>query len=202
MPTRRAFIQAGLTISVAPAVPTWIHAESGSSIHRATVGHHPLQCVVCDMRSHWSTELANVLDRPGVTVIRTKGDITDFWFADLSQRWKRAPVVIAGLTADGPLFCLERLGWDHGLRVVFRGTHRIVSTDRIEHVITAPVGNVGSAHRAGLAGDAWVRTLAGLLSSCTSARETTATSVRGALGRMSDVDVSQLVSWVIAPKPA
>ena len=49
-----------------------------------------------------------------------RGDITDLWFHDLDPQWKKQPVAIAGLTAHGPLFCLERLAWDHGMRVVSR----------------------------------------------------------------------------------
>jgi hypothetical protein len=41
----------------------------------------------------------------------------------LRAAWTKQPVAIAGLTAHGPLFCLERLAWDHGMRVVFRAEH-------------------------------------------------------------------------------
>jgi hypothetical protein len=62
----------------------------------------------------------------GASVFAIRGDITDLWFHDLDVQWKKQPVPIAGLTAHGPLFCLERLAWDHGMRVVSRveqGTH-------------------------------------------------------------------------------
>jgi hypothetical protein len=56
----------------------------------------------------------------GAAVHAIRGDITDLWFHDLDLQWKKRPAAIAGLTAHGPLFCLERLAWDHGMRVVSR----------------------------------------------------------------------------------
>ncbi len=56
----------------------------------------------------------------GAAVHAIRGDITDLWFHDLDLQWKKRPVAIAGLTAHGPLFCLERLAWDRGMRVVSR----------------------------------------------------------------------------------
>ena len=53
-----------------------------------------------------------------------RGDVTNVWFHDLDPQWKQRPVPIAGLTAYGALFCLERLAWDHGMRVVVRETQR------------------------------------------------------------------------------
>ena len=50
--------------------------------------------------------------------------MTGLAFGDLSQQWLRPPAPIAGLTARGRPFCLERLAWDHGMRVVFRADHR------------------------------------------------------------------------------
>jgi hypothetical protein len=45
------------------------------------------------------------------------GDMTRFWYDDLYHRWRQGPAAIAGLTGHGPLFCLERLGWEQRLRV-------------------------------------------------------------------------------------
>src|SRR4029453_3303581 len=72
--------------------------------------------VVCDERFAPSVAFGLEAKRLGAEVVRTHGDITDFWFEDLSRRWKEQPVGIAGLTTHGPIFCLERFAWDHGLR--------------------------------------------------------------------------------------
>ncbi|HTR00348.1 MAG TPA: hypothetical protein VMH83_10170, partial [Candidatus Acidoferrum sp.] len=48
------------------------------------------------------------------------GDITPFWYGELHTAWRQTPVAIAGVTEAGPLFCLEQLGREHGLRVAWR----------------------------------------------------------------------------------
>jgi hypothetical protein len=203
MPSRREFIRAGLALSVAPvALPIQESADPTAGIESVTSTHHSLYCVVCDMRSQWSHDFAREAERLGVRVARTSGDITDFWYTDLSLRWREAPVAIGGLTAHGPLFCLERLGWDHGLRVVFRGTHRLPDRGYVEHAISGPTRTVAAAQQVGLNGD-WASKVARLLNSCSATRDTTSMSARGALpsGRQGDVHET-LLSWVIAPKRA
>ena len=39
------------------------------------------------------------------------------------------------MTTVGALFCLERLAWDHGMRVIYRGIHRNLSGGRTEHLL-------------------------------------------------------------------
>ena len=202
MPSRREFLQAGLAASIVPvAIP--IHASSGD-VPRSNVvtpAVHPLYAVVCDVRSLESAALAVEMERGGVSVTRIDGDITEFWFNDLSLRWKEAPVSVAGLTAHGPLFCLERLAWDHGMRVVFRGTHRFLDSGRIEHSITGPAGTIASARRAGLEGPQWARGVARLLNSCEMSRESASIAVAGATPNDGRLDAHEtLVSWVIAPR--
>jgi hypothetical protein len=123
MPSRREFIQAGLAVSISPATLVDESASPARASDGAQLARHRLAFFVCDLRLPSSVALAREAERLGITVARTCGDITDFWFDDLSRRWKKAPVAIGGLTRHGPLFCLERFGWDHGLRVVFRRTH-------------------------------------------------------------------------------
>lgn len=76
--------------------------------------------VVADVRFAESAAFGLEAERHGVPVVRITGDITEFWFNDLSLRWKDDAIAIAGMTAHGPLFCLERFAWDYGLRVVER----------------------------------------------------------------------------------
>ncbi|MBI4265820.1 MAG: hypothetical protein HY657_15705 [Acidobacteria bacterium] len=210
MPSRREFLQAGLAASVVSVVMP-IREAAGASPRSAAAppGRHPLHCVVCDMRSPWSTDFAREAERLGIKVVRTNGDITDFWFHDLSLRWKEAPVAIGGLTAPGALFCLERLGWDHGLRVVFRGTHRLVDTSRAEHAMSGPSSTIAAAQRRGLGGAEWACHVARLVSSCAVERETSSAPLRGVLAGSEAVEHDRLISeedaltsWVIAPKRA
>jgi hypothetical protein len=123
MPSRREFIQTGLAVSIAPvALPIPTIEGLAARVDVRLPAHRPLYCVVLDVRYPWAGDLAREARRLGIKAVRTSGDITDFWYRDLSLRWRDTPVAIAGVTANGPLFCLERFGWDHGLRVVFRDT--------------------------------------------------------------------------------
>jgi hypothetical protein len=111
--------------------------------------------VVCDERFAPSVAFGLEAERLGAEVVRTRGDITDFWFEDLSRRWKEHPIGIAGLTAHGPIFCLERFAWDHGLRVVFRGEHRVLSPGAIAHSITGWPDIVTRIDRSALDSQEW-----------------------------------------------
>jgi hypothetical protein len=203
MPSRREFIQAGIAASVAPiAFPIQDPAQAAVEANvAAPPSHRPLR-VVCDIRLHHSIALADEAERLGLTVVRTRGDITDFWFTDLAPRWKVSPFPIAGLTTHGPLFCLERFAWDHGLRVAFRGAHRFHDSGHIEHSLSGPFQTVASAQSAVVDED-WPVHLARLLSSCAATGDTAGTTVRSALARGHENDIDDtLFSWVIAPKQA
>jgi hypothetical protein len=117
---RRQFLHASLA---APLLPrTLLTPSPPGAASRTPLELTPLYRVVCDDRFTQSVDFGADAARRGIAVVRTSGDISNFWFEDLSLRWRTSPVAIAGLTAEGPLFCFERLGWDHGLRVVFRET--------------------------------------------------------------------------------
>jgi hypothetical protein len=120
MTTRRDFLQLALT---APLLPASLRLASPDSRGEAAVtltDPGSLYAVLCDERFADSVAFADEMARHGASVTRFRGDITDFWYRDLSQRWKADPVAIAGVTSHGPLFCLERWGWDHGLRLAYR----------------------------------------------------------------------------------
>lgn len=203
MPSRREFIQAGIAASVVPiAFPIHTPARAALEADVAAPSTYRPRRVVSDIRSPHSAALAIEAERLGLTVVRTHGDITDFWFDDLAPQWKVSPLAIAGLTTHGPLFCLERFAWDHGLRVAFRGVHRVIDSGHIEHSLSGPFDMVASAHSALIADD-WPIHLARLLHSCAATPDTAGTTVRSALPRehRSDLDET-LFSWVIAPKQA
>jgi hypothetical protein len=111
MASRREFLQAGLAVSLLPVV------GSASESPNQPV---PFYKVIFDERFPTSVDFGVEWIARGAAVHAIRGDITDLWFHDLDHQWKKRPVPIAGLTAHGPLFCLERLAWDHGMRVVSR----------------------------------------------------------------------------------
>src|ERR1700728_1916061 len=112
MASRREFLQAGIAASVLPL------AVAGSSMALSErAGPVTFYKVIFDARSPASVAFGDEWKARGAAVHAIRGDITDLWFHDLDPQWKKQPVAIAGLTTHGPLFCLERLAWDHGMRV-------------------------------------------------------------------------------------
>ena len=120
MTTRRDFLQMALT---APLLPASLRVPPPDGRIDSLIAHarsESLYTVLCDERIAESVAFADEMSRRGMPVTRFRGDVSDFWYRDLSLRWKDDPVAIAGVTTHGPLFCLERWGWDHGLRVAHR----------------------------------------------------------------------------------
>jgi hypothetical protein len=129
---RRQFIRIGATGAVATAVAgatSWGTRSAGASFR-------PLLAVV-DTRFPESTRFGRELARQRIAIHEMRGDVTALWYTHLHLLWKERPVAIAGLSGYGPMFCLERLGWDHGLRVIFRGEHRPLAAGGVEHVLAA-----------------------------------------------------------------
>ncbi len=122
MASRREFLQIGVAALALPISARGVSpAIAGLAGEPARV---PLYKVVFDKRFPASRKFADEAKSLGVSIHGMKGDITALWFHDLYARWKQGPAAIAGLTAHGPIFCLERLAWDQRMRVVFRADHR------------------------------------------------------------------------------
>ena len=120
MRTRRDFLHLALTAPLLPASLRWPSSECGADNLIADPHAEVLYTGLSDERFAESVAFAEEMSRRGTPVTRFRGDITDFWYRDLSQRWKAEAVAIAGVTTHGPLFCLEHWGWDHGLRLSYR----------------------------------------------------------------------------------
>ena len=125
MASRREFLHAGLVASLLP-----VGIQANESAAQGAAPQDPTSQdlaprvsyykVIFDERFPASVAFGEQWKAGGAPVHAIRGDITDLWFHDLDAQWKKQPVAIAGLTAHGPLFCLERLAWDHGMRVVSR----------------------------------------------------------------------------------
>jgi hypothetical protein len=118
MASRREFLQASIAAAVLP-IAAWAKGSAPVSAGNPSSFYK----VIVDSRFPASIEFGAEMSRLGAPVHTIDGDITDLWYHDLDVRWKKSPAAIAGLTAHGPLFCLERLAWDHGMRVVHRAEH-------------------------------------------------------------------------------
>jgi len=120
MASRREFLQAGIAASLLPAAGLAI-TGTGADFTLTGRGEGPaFYKFIFDERFAASVAFGEEWRGRGAAVHAIHGDITDLWFHDLDSQWKKRAVPIAGLTAHGPLFCLERLAWDHGMRVVAR----------------------------------------------------------------------------------
>ena len=123
MTTRREFIQ---NIAVVSALPlgglTNISASWSREQHMESLAPvRPLYRFLVDDRFPESVSAGRVAAQQGTVVhLMSSGDITPFWFNELSRRWNEGPAAVAGVTGHGPLFVLEHLAWDHGMRVIVR----------------------------------------------------------------------------------
>src|SRR5262245_10881177 len=122
MTNRREFLQVGIAATTLPLATQSLLAGAeplGTPIDAAV----PLYKIVYDVRFADSVAFARQAEARGVATHAIEGDMTRFWYDDLYYRWRSGPAAIAGLTAHGPLFCLERLAWDQRMRVVYRREH-------------------------------------------------------------------------------
>ncbi|MGH8259734.1 MAG: hypothetical protein ACREUG_08590, partial [Steroidobacteraceae bacterium] len=72
---------------------------------------------VFDERFAAARRFGAAMQRRGLRVHAIRGDVTQVWYSHLHPQWKRAQSPVAGVTAYAAMFCLERLAWDHGLRM-------------------------------------------------------------------------------------
>ena len=199
MASRREFLQVGIA---ALALPISAHAalSPAASVPDTAVPVTPLYKVVFDERFPASVAFGNEATSLGLPAHSIRGDITDLWFHELDAQWKKKPVAVAGLTAQGPLFCLERLAWDHGMRVVFRGDHQYLRDGSIEHVLTGPESLVNQAARLQYDGDDWAARVANLVARVPDGPSTPAkVTIHGRAINPAIGEPEDLISWVIAP---
>jgi hypothetical protein len=211
MTNRRQFLQIGLA---AGALPLASRAALGAAAVPAPTGTPSsvppsgaadgvsLYKLLYDSRFADSVAFARRAQARGLPVHEIEGDITSFWFNELDRRWRRgeqagSPVAIAGLTAHGALFCLERLAWDQRMRVVFRAKHTVGPDGSLEHRLSGPVAMLEPA-AASIQSEGWAASMADLLAACPRGlTEISSRCIAAPAGR--PVAAETLYSWVIAP---
>jgi len=156
--------------------------------------------VVYDGRFPESVAFASASERAGERVHRIDGDISSFWYRELDLAWRGRPAPVAGLTAHGPLFCLERWAWDAGLRVLFKAEHRRAGRS-VEHRLSGPSDIVAGFMESQQ--PSWIERAAGL------ARAAAASAAPYRQGRrvtpaspFDNPDSEPLFTWVIGLAPA
>ena len=191
MTNRREFIKTAAALSAAPLAGRAAFAK-GTPVAA-------LEAVIFDTRygeaRHFGTR-AGVL---GASLRSIEGDITALWQDELLGRWKSGPAAIAGLTERHALFLLERLAWEHGMRVVFQAEHTPTSRGAAHRLLRT--AHPGLSRELEAAGQSWPSVLADALIASTRSpthdfRPTDA-GLAESLG-----EATKLHSWIIAPRTA
>src|SRR5688572_21134356 len=196
MTSRRQFLKAGLAASALQ-----VAARADIAAPERTVPTVSIYKVLYDTRFPASVAFARRAATRGLAVHAMTGDMTRFWYDDLYHRWQREPAAIAGLTAHGALFCLERLAWEQRMRVVYCGEHAPAADGRVVHRFEGPAQLTAAAAAATVNSD-WSAALADVVVECPKGRRAqlrAAQSLAASGARASSPDV--LFSWVIAPVP-
>jgi hypothetical protein len=193
MTSRREFLQVALGASALP-----VAARAESAFETTAAPTIPLYKVLYDTRFAASVAFARRAAARGLAVHAMGGDMTSFWYDDLYHRWRQGPAAIAGLTAHGALFCLERLAWDQRMRVVFRGEHSVSADGCVAHRLDGPAPLLPLATLAA-EGRSWAAELAEVVAECPSGRLERGSARARTADAAPLAPGATLFSWVIAP---
>jgi hypothetical protein len=195
MASRREFLQGAIAAS---ALPLIIGAGPASPLaRRRTV---TLYKAVYDERFAPARSFARQAQKSGIAAAGFKSDITNLWFADLHHRWRKArtPVAVAGITAPSALFCLERLAWDHGMRVIVEARHVRSGDGSFSHQVLRG-GTLLNAKTLAAAGSAWPALIANAAMRVPAADAVPLGPTASGVPADAEGGAPVLVSFVIAP---
>lgn len=192
MTNRRKFLQAATALSAVPLVGRAVFAVGRESV--------ALDAVIFDQRYSEARKFASRAGKLGATIRGFEADITDLWQHELLNRWRTAPSAVAGLTERPALFLLERLAWDHGMRVVFEAEHEPDSRGDASHRVIRSA-NAGILSELESAGSNWPGVLADTMIASPNAAIRDFSPTDAALAASLD-EPAKLYSWIIAPRMA
>jgi hypothetical protein len=181
---------------------------------------HDITMVLFDRRSAQAVAFGLEAARRGVEALAIDDDAGAVWMHEIAPLWQTATgsgadfsavarrskvdargakaTAIAGLTGRVPLFCLELLGRDYGMRVVYRGQHTEVADGRVRHARASPTVLPRWEAELAEAGSRWGAAAARLALSCRVAA--VADSRLGLMDLEPDGGAEHsLFSWVMAP---
>lgn len=153
MTNRRQFLQTGASLSSLPfAMNVPLAAESLSAPEKRIA----IYKAVFDDRYAESRIFADVARRLG-TAVRAidRGDVTSFWYDELDLEWRKSPHAVAGMTQWGPMFVLERLAAERGMRLLVHIEHRLREDGTLAHDVTGPLDLAALAENLGRHGVDW-----------------------------------------------
>jgi hypothetical protein len=122
---------------------------------------------IFDDRYAESQVFAETLGRFSVPLCAIEnGDITKLWYDELDLLWREKPIAIAGSTQFGPMFALERLATERGMRVALRVEHQVRADGTVAHVLTGPAETMALADYLRQQGADWPVLMAVLAAHC------------------------------------
>jgi hypothetical protein len=193
--SRRDFLKTAMAVSALPIVAGVATDPADAAPRSRTLA---LYRVIFDERFPGSRAFADRARKLGVPAQAIRGDVTALWLNDLRGRWQASPAAIAGLTAPSALFCLERLAWDHGMRVAFHAEHRHLSNGAIEHFVLSGERPLRPTSL-DAAGTKWIDQIAELVTRYPFDRASRGGATSAGLPRTADDKSVTLASWIIAP---
>jgi hypothetical protein len=189
MANRREFIQAGIAVTAATSV-------TGASAQAAPP--HRIHKVIYDERFAEPVRFARAAEALGLETHPINGDMTALWYGELDGLWRKEPVAIAGMTRHGPMFCLEMLARDHGMRLVYQAEHQITGAE-VRHSVSGALANLKRSGGLARSGADWPELMASL-----AAETPVEPALRGGIGVVTRTEAAAiaeepLFTWVIGP---
>jgi hypothetical protein len=192
MANRREFIQAGLVVSAAASV-----AATSNQAAKAAEPPHRIHKVIYDERYAEPVRFAQAAEALGLRAHAISGDMTALWYGELDGLWRQEPVAIAGMTRHGPMFCLELLARDRGMRLVYQAEHQITGAE-VRHTVTGALPSLRRSAGLTQSGADWPELMAALV-----ADTPVQPALSGAVGVVTRTETAAaeepLFTWVIAP---
>lgn len=194
--SRRKFLVSSAAVTASPFV-----AKANFADQLEPLSEQEIPAVVTEVGSPAAQQFGARSRANGLAVHEIFGDVTNLWVDVLHQQWRELPRAIAGLTSAPALFCLERLAWDYGMRVIHHATHSQTSGLASRHCAETRVWQLDSQYLAAANTD-WPEYIADTVAAVRlpSAARSGPSAVCDSHAIFRDGDV--LHSWVIAPSGA
>ncbi|MEO8643276.1 twin-arginine translocation signal domain-containing protein [Pseudomonas sp.] len=196
---RRNFLKTSLAGAAIPALSGVGQFSLADTL--STWGGGLPELAVSDSRFAACKRFGSTAEQAGLAHSAIDGDVTALWFEHLDPQWRKGPIVIAGITARQPLFVLERLAWDRGMRVVLRVEHDWNADGSVSHTLDAPAHQLPDLTALFEGNADWSERFARLSANCSwnLARSSCAQRTAQSPAYARNDQQAPLVSWVIAP---
>jgi hypothetical protein len=193
MLSRRAFVEGGAALAALITSPARAFKPSNCLSPSA-----PFR-VIFDRTLSEGLAFGAAAELGGAHVDAVGPDLGSFWMNTLEPLLKREPLTLAGLTAGAPLFCLELLCRNYGLRTVYRIEHVPGADGRTLHAFTGDPVLAACADRLGAGAD-WPTAAAAMATEAVRGLQP-ASAIELLDLRAHERSALSLFTWMIAPAP-